>query len=78
MIFKAKPHGKPGKHELEIKIGDDYFRKENKWMKIKRVIDRGHDHYEEQIVEPKSGKTIHHCQEPLSSHTGHGSAKTKT
>ncbi len=73
MVFKAKPHGKTGKHELEITMCDDFFRKENTWTKLKRVIDRGHDHYEEQIVDPKSKKTIRFCKEPLSSHIGHGS-----
>jgi len=75
IVFKAKPHGATGKPELEITLGDDFHREEKKWKKIKRVIDRGHDQYEERVVDPKSGVTVHHCEEPLTSHAPHGSAK---
>ena len=77
ITFRAKPHGTTGKQELEITLGDDFHRKEKKWNKIKRVIDRGHDHYEERVVDPKTGETVHSCQEPLSVHTGHGSDKRR-
>jgi hypothetical protein len=42
-----------------------------------RRIDRPNDHYVEH-VETKDGTVLHHCDEPLSSHRGHGSAKGKT
>ena len=78
MTFRAKPHGATGRQELEITLGDDFHRKERKWKKIKRVIDRGNDHYEERVVDPKTGETVHSCQEPLSVHTGHGCDKEST
>jgi hypothetical protein len=43
MTFRAKPHGATARQELEIRLGDDFHRKEKKWKKIKRVIDRGND-----------------------------------
>jgi len=75
VTIKFKPHGTTGKKELEITLGDDLYRKEKKWNKKKRVIDRGHDQYEERVVDPKTGEIVHSCQEPLSSHTGHGCDK---
>ncbi len=75
VTIKFKPHGTTGKKELEITLGDDLYRKGKKWNKKKRVIDRGHDQYEERVVDPKTGEIVHGCQEPLSSHTGHGCDK---
>ncbi len=46
----------------------------NKRAKIKRVIDKNHDSYYEH-VEDYDGTVLHHCEEPLSEHYGHGSAK---
>jgi hypothetical protein len=31
----------------------------------------------EHIVNPNTGEVIHHCEEPLSQHQGHGSAKRR-
>jgi hypothetical protein len=75
IVLKAKPHGATGKPELEITLGDDFHRKEKKWKKLKRVIDRGHDQYEERVVDPTTSETTHECREPLIAHTGHGCDK---
>jgi hypothetical protein len=41
-----------------------------------RRLDRRHfDRYQESVVDLESGVEIHHCDEPLSKHWGHGSAK---
>ena len=39
------------------------------------VIDRENDLYKEVVTDPDTGKIIHQCEEPLSEHVGHGSAK---
>jgi hypothetical protein len=57
--------------------GDDLHRKSGKWMKKERLIDREKDHYKEVVTDPQTGQVIHHCDEPLSKHTGHGSAKKR-
>jgi len=44
-------------------------------MDKERVIDRDNDVYKEKVVDPKTGETIHHCEEKLSEHYGHGSDK---
>jgi hypothetical protein len=41
------------------------------------VIDRDNNRYFEMVTDYESGEIIHHCEEPLSEHQGHGSAKPK-
>jgi len=55
--------------------GHDFHRKSSVWNYLYRLIDRMNDWYHKKITDPKTGKTIHECQEPLSNHKGHGSAK---
>ena len=63
---------KPGR---EIMQGHDFHRKSSVWNYLYRLIDRMNDWYHKKITDPKTGKTIHECQEPLSNHEGRGSAK---
>jgi len=76
---KAKDATKTGKQKIRIEqlIGDDQHRKSGKWYKKVRVIDRENDRYLEEVVDPDTGEMIHRCEEPLSQHHGHGSAKSK-
>lgn len=74
--FKAKEQGK-GRPFIEGKSGEDLYRKTGKWMFLERVIDRAKNWYKELITDPATGKIIHHCEEPLSEHRRHGSAKKK-
>ena len=62
---------------IEEVAGDDFHRETAKWMNLSRVYDREHDLYEEIITDPITGEVVHECIEPLSEHTGHGSAKHK-
>jgi hypothetical protein len=55
--------------------GDDLRNSDGKWMRKDRVIDKDRDLYTERVIDPKTGATVHHCEEPLSKHFGHGSAK---
>ena len=57
------------------KVGDSFSTRLQRWMRLRRMIDREHDRYTETVIDPKTGETIHHCDEPLSEHQGHGSAK---
>lgn len=74
--FKAKRQGK-GKPYLEGRTGDDLQIKTGKWMILERIIDRARNWYKELVTDPKTGNVMHHCEEPLSQHQGHGTAKTK-
>ena len=40
-----------------------------------RIEDREKDYYKEQLRDPITGKILEECEEPLSKHQGHGSAK---
>ena len=57
--------------------GDDLRKSDGKWMKKRRVIDKNNDKYLEIVVDPETDEVVHHCEEPLSEHFGHGSAKPK-
>jgi len=72
--YKAKSQGK-GKPYQEGRTGDDLYRKTGKWMILERIIDRARNWYKELVTDPETGKVVHHCEEPVSQHRGHGSAK---
>ena len=57
--------------------GEDFGRSARRWFSKMRLIDRENDHYYEKVWDPETGEVIHECSEPLSKHTGHGSAKQK-
>jgi hypothetical protein len=70
--------GVTGKTVTEGIAGDDLHRKSGKWMLKERLIDHEKDRYKEVVTDPETGVVIHHCEEPLSEHRDHGSAKRKT
>jgi hypothetical protein len=74
--MKAR-HGDSGKPFLESKSGDSLHRRTGEWVSREMTVDRENDVYKELITNPETGKVIHHCEEPLSQHQGHGSAKKK-
>ncbi len=73
--IRMKGRGEAGKPFIEQTHGDDLHRKSGKWMKLSRIIDRAKDWYHELVIDAETGVTVHECQEPLSQHRGHGSAK---
>ena len=46
-------------------------------MKKSRVIDKYKNEYKEKVTDPDTGEVVHHNEEPLSEHYGHGYAKFK-
>ena len=62
---------------LELQTGDDFYRKTGEWNRREKIEDRENDRYYEHIVNPKTGEIVHHCEEPLSQHRGHGAARKK-
>jgi len=75
MKAREAGHRKPF---LEQTTGDDFFRKAQKWVERVMRIDRRNDRYTEHVVDPHTNETFHYCDEPLSAHQGHDSAKNKT
>ena len=72
-------HKRPGfkKPIFESVSGEDLHRATGQWNQITREIDRENNLYKEVIVNPQTGEVIRHIEEPLTSHTGRGSAKPK-
>jgi hypothetical protein len=71
---KAKHPGQK-KPYIEDISGSDYSRDRGKHVHLQRIIDRDNDYYFEKITDYETGEVIHHCEEPLSQHQGHGDAK---
>lgn len=59
----------------EFKVGDDLHRNSGKWFYREMYINREKNQYKEIVKDKTTGKIIHKCEEPLSEHKGHGSAK---
>ena len=70
---KARP-GSGGKPFYESVTGD-VQNNTGLWMRLERIIDRVKDYYKEKVIDPRTGQIVHECEEPLSQHTDHGSAK---
>ncbi len=60
---------------VEMLGGDDFNRKLGKFVKLERVIDRARNWYMERVTDPDTGQVLHECEEPLTDHRGHGSAR---
>lgn len=57
--------------------GDDQRKSDGKWMEKEKLLDKDNDEYKEIVIDPETGDVIHHCEQPLSDHQGHGSAKKR-
>ncbi len=68
-----------GKQKVRRRViaGDELHKKSGKWYRKLRIIDLDSDYYLEQITDRETGEIIHFCEEPLSKHRGHGSAKLR-
>lgn len=53
----------------------DFSRSLKKSVHLERVIDRDNDRYFEKVTDYETGEVVHHCEEPLSKHRGHGTDK---
>lgn len=73
---KAKRAGEKKPYIEDLSV-PDHSRSLGKVVHRARVIDRDNDRYFEKITDYESGEVIHHCEEPLSQHQGHGNAKPK-
>jgi len=59
---------------VEVAVGDSLDRATGTWNRLERLVDRGKGLYRE-LVTDRAGSVLHRCEEPLSEHMGHGSAK---
>ena len=70
-------HAGGGRPFAEQVHGSDLHRKDGRWVRLDRVIDRHNDRYTERVTDPATGEVIHECDEPLSDHQGRGAAKKR-
>jgi hypothetical protein len=77
MTLKVRKVGKSGDPCLQIKIKDELYKETKEWRQIKMVIDKTNDGYEKTVIKPTTDQVLYYCKEPLSEHTGRGSAKKK-
>jgi hypothetical protein len=70
--------GSKRKWFTDIRSGFSFSHKFQTWMHRLRIFDKRNDCYLERVTNPETGEVVHECSEPLSEHTGHGSAKPKT
>jgi len=73
---KAKRPGDKRPYVEDLAV-PEYSRSRGKVVHRQRVIDRDNDRYFEKVTDYETGDVIHHCEEPLSQHQGHGTAKPK-
>ena len=75
--YKVKDETKNSKKNpvLEVLQGEEIQKCTGEWVNKVRKIDKTNDRYYEHI-ETLDGKEIHHCDEKLTDHQGHGNAKT--
>jgi hypothetical protein len=55
--------------------GDVYSHSLGRMVRIQRIIDRRRDLYYERVFDPETREVLREIEEPLSQHTGRGSAK---
>jgi len=46
-------------------------------MNREMIVDREGNRYLEKVTDPETGEVVHSCEEPLSEHQGHGTAKVR-
>lgn len=76
---QAKNPNYPSKNKVrwETSTGWEYSHRLQKMVYKTRTIDKEDNKYQETVIDPDTKEVIHHCEEPLSDHVGHGSAKPK-
>ena len=76
MVDSTLPsNSKRKKTRVKASAGYEWSRGYGKLVYKEQTIDRRNDLYREFVMDPDSRAIIHQCEEPLSEHWGHGSAK---
>lgn len=57
--------------------GIEHSQKHGKLVRVHRTIDKDNDRYTEKVIDIQTGEVLHECDEPLSKHINHGTAKNR-
>lgn len=76
---KAKRPSFPSDKKLRFDTysGVEQSHEYDKLVRVQRTIDKDGDFYSEKVIDLNTGEVLHQCEEPLSQHTNHGSAKPR-
>ncbi len=74
-LIPKRPDG--GRWESKSESKHSYFKVEGRNHFIERLIDRNSNRYRERIVDVETGEVVREIFEPLTSHQGRGTARTK-
>lgn len=80
------------RENLGLKVKSPLYKRFKSWITIgweqshlakdgvnkTRIFDKENNKYMEKVEDYRTGKILHKCEEKLSDHIGHGSAKIKT
>ena len=61
----------------EATFGYSFWRDENTWSYVHRLVDRVSDRYREVVIDPATGGHIKRDESSLKDHHGHGTARSK-
>lgn len=75
LVIRVKPK-ENGRYPYEQVVTENMVQADGSRKNNTRVINRKNDHYKE-VTTDMDGNVTHFCDERLSEHTGHGSAKMK-
>jgi hypothetical protein len=71
----TKAKDESGRWFQKQRVGASFYRLTGTWHRFHRVIDRRDNRYVERIHDEETGETVRDVDEPLTDHTGHGSAR---
>lgn len=63
--------------KADLSAGSEYFRRDERWHRVDRIINYADDWYDETITDETRGTVVHECHERLSDHQGRGRARTR-
>lgn len=76
---KARNPALPSKKKLRFDTysGVEPSHKYGKLVRVERTFDKDNDRYIERVIDLQTNEVLHECDEPLSEHINHGTAKNK-
>jgi hypothetical protein len=79
VTMRATVQRNPGERRSPVESisGDVYSHSLGRMVRIHRTIDRRRDLYYERVLDPDTREVLREVEEPLSHHTGRGSAKRR-
>jgi len=75
VLTMKTPERRRAKSLIHETSGPNFSKSLGRWVWRNVEVDRIRNYYREIVLDPESGEVLHHCEEPLSDHRLHGTAK---